>query len=125
MSDGDSLDTFIDDIAPDVIGVLEKLQFFEKLDDHFCPLEDPEKRVDCHAGSFELSTRVLRDLGMDAEDIDDALVVLHSKGACCDCEILYNVAKESRLRARYWKSRHAETSAAKDPNRKTISGCVG
>jgi len=30
-------DTYIDDIAPDVIGVLEKLRFFEKLDDHFCP----------------------------------------------------------------------------------------
>jgi hypothetical protein len=25
-------------------------------------------------------------------------------GGCCDCEILYNVAGESRLKSRYWKA---------------------
>ena len=104
MSDGDRPDSYIDDIAPDVIGVPQKLHFFEKLDDHLCPVEDPEKRVDCHAGSFDVSARIMRDLGMDSEDIDDVLAVLHSRGACCDCEILYNVAPPSRLQARYWKT---------------------
>ena len=85
MADADPPGSYIDDIAPDVIAVLEKLQFFEKLDEYFCPVEDPEKRVDCHAGSFEISTRVLRDLGMDTDDIDDALAVMRSKGGCCDC----------------------------------------
>jgi hypothetical protein len=47
MSDRDHRDdNYIDDIAPDVTAVLQKLSFFEKLDDHFCPLEDPERWPD-------------------------------------------------------------------------------
>jgi hypothetical protein len=99
--------TYIDDIAPDVIGVLEKLRFFEKLDDHFCPVNDVENRVDCHSGSFRVSARILRDLGMDSDELDDVFAVLQSRGASCDCEILYNVVEQSRLKAKYWKARHA------------------
>src|ERR1019366_4784295 len=112
MSHGDCPeDTFIDDIAPDVMGVLENNHFFEKLDNRLCPIEDPEKRVDCHAGSFAISGQTLCDLGMNDEDVEDVIAVLRSKGACCDCEVLYNIFEESRLKARYWKARHAETVA--------------
>ena len=41
----------------------------------------------------------------DDAAIADALAVLKSKGACCDCEILYNVAEKARLKARYWQSK--------------------
>jgi hypothetical protein len=41
MSHGDRPeDTYIDDIAHDVMGVLEKSHFFEKLDDHFALIAD-------------------------------------------------------------------------------------
>jgi hypothetical protein len=90
------------------MGVLHRLSFFQKLDDNFCPIENPKKRVDCHAGSFEVSARILRDLGMDSEDIEDVIAVLHSKRASCNCEVLYNVVEESRLKARYCKARYAE-----------------
>jgi len=72
-----------------VIGVPEKLRFFEKLDDHFCPPTNFEKRVECGSGSFRVSARILRDLGMDSDDLDDVFAVLQSRGASCDCEILY------------------------------------
>jgi len=39
---------------------------------------------------------------MNGEDVRDVLDVLRSQGACCDCEVLYNVAENSRLKARYW-----------------------
>lgn len=112
MSSGDRPGTYTDDIASDVIGVLEKLQFFEKLDDHFCPVEDPEKRVACHSGSFSVSEQILRDLGMGSDDLDDIFAVLRSRGSCCDCEILYNVVEQSRLKARYWKAQHAQKTGA-------------
>jgi hypothetical protein len=45
---------------------------------------------------------------MDDEDLEDILAVLHSLGGCCDCEILYNVAEESRLKSEYWIARARE-----------------
>jgi hypothetical protein len=41
---------------------------------------------------------------MDTDAIEDVLAVLQSRGACCDCEVLYNVADESRMKAEKWKS---------------------
>ncbi len=121
MCEGQSDDPeYVDDVAPDVLGVLDRLNFFARLDDWFCPLEDPERQVPCGARSFEISTKILRDLGMDSEDIADTLAVLHSRGACCDCEVLYNVAEESRLKARCWKARFAELQS--NPTNHPTSG---
>jgi hypothetical protein len=100
-------DEFVDDIAPDVLGVLRQIRFFELLDDSFCPTDLTQNASQC-AHSFEVSGSILAGLGMSADDIQDVLDVLSSQGASCDCEILYNVAEESRFRARYWKDRYAE-----------------
>jgi hypothetical protein len=40
---------------------------------------------------------------------DDIYRVLRSRGGACDCEILFNVAGESRLRSDYWKGRAEST----------------
>ena len=45
---------------------------------------------------------------MDSDDVADVPGVLRFSGACCDCEVLYNVAEESRLKSRYWKARAGE-----------------
>jgi hypothetical protein len=37
--------------------------------------------------------------------------VLRAQGACCDCEVLYNVAESSRLKAEYWKRQAHGTEA--------------
>jgi hypothetical protein len=50
--------------------------------------------------------------GFDADDLKDMFAVLRAQGACCDCEVLYNVAESSRLKAEYWK-RQAHDAEAK------------
>jgi Protein of unknown function (DUF2695) len=47
----------------------------------------------------KLSESVLRTAGFDSEEMADIFDVLRSKGGCCDCEILYNVAESSRLKS--------------------------
>jgi hypothetical protein len=105
---------FVDDIAPDVVGVLEKGHFFERLDELVCPVDPSNQDARC-GHSFDHSVSILQDLGMDSEDVNDVLAVLKSKGGCCDCEVLYNVVEESRLKAQYWKERAAELTTDKQP----------
>ncbi len=97
-------DELVNDITPDVLAVLGREKFFERLDDRFCPIDASQKRSLCQ-NSFEISTSVLHDIGFDSEEIRDVIEVLHANGACCDCEVLYNVAEESRLKSGYWKAR--------------------
>jgi hypothetical protein len=94
---------FLKSIAPNVLGVLEKKGFFTRLDDLFCPVDPLADRAKC-GHSFDISFSILRDLGMDSDDLDDVLGVLRFGGACCDCEVLYNVADESRLKSEHWKA---------------------
>jgi hypothetical protein len=47
---------------------------------------------------------------MNSEEIEDVLAVMRFSGGCCDCEILYNVAEESRLKSEYWKARLKEVT---------------
>ncbi len=79
-SDGERL---VEHIGPDVLRVLQKLRFFELLDDRYCPQGDSKMPAKCEH-SFEISAEILRRLGMARDDISDVLEVLHSKGGCCD-----------------------------------------
>lgn len=94
----------ISEITPDVLSVLAGKRFFELLDDQMCPANEERLRLPCR-GTYAVSTAVLTGSGFDQEEISDILQVLASQGGCCDCEILYNVAEESRLKAEYWKAR--------------------
>jgi len=107
----DSRDSdLISSITPDVMLSLHRSQFFEKLDDLLSPLDGRSAR-EC-GGDYRLSEGVLRLAGYDSEAMTDIFGVLRSQGGCCDCEILYNVAETSRLKAKHWKGR------AHDPNRR-------
>ena len=97
-------DQFINQIAPDVLHALEGKQFFEALDDRMSP-EDPERLPVLCSGTYSISTAILTNCGFVPSDIADILEVLASRGGCCDCEVLFNVAEESRLRSEYWKAR--------------------
>ncbi|MGA3133753.1 MAG: DUF2695 domain-containing protein [Terracidiphilus sp.] len=100
---------FLKNIASNVLGVLEKRSFFTRLDDLFCPVDPSIDRAKC-GHSFDKSVSILRDLDMnldDVDDVEDVLGVLRFRGACCDCEVLYNMAEESRLKSEYWKA-HAK-----------------
>ena len=104
--DDDNLydEELVTDIAPNVLAVLGRDGFFERLDDRFCPTGRSPVRERCR-GSFEVSIGIIRDIGIDEEHIQDVIEVLNANGASCDCEVLYNVAEESRFKSEYWKAR--------------------
>ena len=96
----------ISSITADVMTCLRRSQFFERLDDLLCPNAGGEAREVC-AGDYTLAKRVLQAGSFDLADWDDIFNVLRTQGACCHCEILYNVAESSRLKAQYWTSQGA------------------
>ena len=104
-------------ITPDVMTCLRRSHFFEQLDDLLCPKPVLHQREVC-AGNYTISERVLKASGFDSEDLQDVFNVLRAQGSCCDCEILYNVAESSRLKAEYWKNRaHATEAKTKHPEK--------
>jgi hypothetical protein len=99
-------DDFISSIAPDVMKSLARCGYFEKLDDLLRPQDNSNPSQVCD-GTYKLSESVLLSSGFAQGDLRDIFAVLQSKGGCCDCEVLYNVAETSRLKAQYWSSRAA------------------
>jgi hypothetical protein len=91
--ESESDDELISSIAPDVMTCLGRCSYFEKLDGLLSP-EDNSAPVEKCDGSFRLSETILIAAGFDRAELKDIFAVLHSKGACCDCEVLYNVAGE-------------------------------
>ena len=108
-------ENLIKDITPDVIRVLNKVNFFSSLDDLMAPKDNSKQGHPCH-GDFRLTKKVLKQKGFKKDgkidEIFDICHVLMSEGGFCDCEVLYNVSKNNRLKSRYWKKRAAGKSAA-------------
>jgi hypothetical protein len=59
--------------------------------------------------------RCVKASGFTDDEIYDVLHVLMRRGGYCDCEILFNVAETSRLKAGYWTAR-AEGLEVLDPH---------
>jgi len=97
----------IADITPDVMRCLAVWKFFEELDDRLCPADQSAAREE-RGGTFAISEAILRALGRDAEEFSDIFDVLRAQGGFCDCEILYNVSQENRLKAEYWRAQAAK-----------------
>lgn len=102
----DSDDGLIQEITPDILKVLSDKRFFEVLDDLMCPDDPARSRLRCN-GTYTISNTLFFQFGFDLPEIEDITQVLAATGGCCDCEILFNVAQESRLRSEYWKARAA------------------
>jgi hypothetical protein len=100
----DSDDELIASITPDVMKCLEGTVFFEKLDDLLSPQDHSIPPRDCD-GAYKISEMILLSSGFKHADLDDIFAVLHSKGGCCDCEVLYNVSETNRLKGNYWRRR--------------------
>ena len=107
--DFSSDDELISSIAPDVMQCLGRYKFFEKLDDLLSPEGGLTPAPSCD-GTFQLSESILK-AGFDHAELADIFAVLQYKGGFCDCEILYNVAETSRLKASYWRSQAAGQDA--------------
>lgn len=94
----------IDEITPAVMRCLVGSRFFEFLDDAMCPKEASNTRSSCW-GDFRVSKPILLSRGFTEDEFFDVFHVLMRQGGFCDCEILYNVVEESRLKAEYWIAR--------------------
>ena len=92
-------------IAPDVLGALQQKGLFAALDELLCPANEKSEPQEC-SGDFRYATRALQACGFEQSDSSDVFHVLMEQGAFCDCEILYNVANESRLKTKYWRASH-------------------
>lgn len=104
----------LDEITDPVMKCVKASQFFERLDDLICPAEGSVQRAACH-GDFRHSKSTLLTCGFTEDELFDVLHVLMREGGFCDCEILYNVAEYSRLKAEYWIAR-SEGRATHDPH---------
>ena len=93
-------DEFISFIASDMMQCLANSSYFEKLDDLLSPEDNSGLSENCD-GTYRLSESILQASGFELDDLSDIFAVLQSKGACCDCEVLYNVAEKSRLKAKF------------------------
>jgi uncharacterized protein DUF2695 len=91
-------------IKADVLAALRKRGFFTALDDLLCSERNSDRNV-CK-GDFGQSKQVLTRCGFAESDWPDVFNVLMDEGGFCDCEVLYNVAPESRLRAEHWRKKH-------------------
>jgi len=97
-------DDLISSITPDVMKCLERCGYFEKLDGLLSPEENSISSPGCD-GAYKLSESILRAAGFERVELSEIFAVLQSKGGCCDCEVLYNVVKTSRLKTNYWRTR--------------------
>jgi hypothetical protein len=102
-------------ITPDVMSCLTSAGFFSSLDDLFSPA-DGSSGQRCQ-GDFRNSKSILSSLGFAESDFSDVFDVLMGQGAFCDCEILYNAAESSRLKAHYWQER-ASGSIPDEPHKR-------
>jgi hypothetical protein len=97
-------DDLISSILPHVMKCLGRRGFFEKLDGILSPEDNSIPTHGCD-GTSKLSWSILITAGFERADLDDIFAVLQSKDGFCDCEVLYNVAETSRLKANYWRNR--------------------
>jgi len=107
-------DELISAIAPDVMSVLERSGALSALDDLLCPQSAQTPRASCF-GDYRHARDVFLARGFKEEELFDVFHVLMAKGGFCDCEILYNAADTSRLKAEYWRAR-AENREPHDPH---------
>lgn len=115
-----SKDASASDKTPRILELLTKKKFFERLDDRLCPADSAQARAWCQGG-FEITVRILADIGMDQEEIQEALAALHTRGSACDCGVLYNSSPESRLKTEYWLAR-ALSGESFDPHSQMARG---
>jgi Protein of unknown function (DUF2695) len=112
---------FIASITPDVMRALTASGLFIALDNLFCPTEKSLAAAVCHGhGDYRNAKRLLLSHGFAESDFSDIFGVLASRGGYCDCEILYNAAESSRLKAEYWQAQ-ARNSQPSPPKHRSNS----
>ena len=87
----------IDEIKDIILSLLkDRSDFVSLLDEAFI-----SEKAKC-LGDFRHSKNILTDLKFSEQDQFDIFHVLMNEGGYCDCEILYNVFRESEYSKKYW-----------------------
>ena len=90
----------IDEIKGIILSLLkDRSDFVSLLDEEFTSTNEK-----CF-GDFRHSKNILTDLKFSTEDQFDIFHVLMNEGGYCDCEILYNVFRDSEYAKKYWRDR--------------------
>ena len=90
----------IDEIKDIILSLLkDRSDFVSLLDEVFI-----SENSKCF-GDFRHSKNILTDLKFSDQDQFDIFHVLMNEGGYCDCEILYNVFRESEYSKKYWADR--------------------
>jgi Protein of unknown function (DUF2695) len=90
----------IEEIKEPILSILKhKVNFVSLLDNEFI-----KKNAICKS-DFSYSRAILNQLEFSAVDQFDIFHVLMNEGGYCDCEILYNVFRESSYAQKYWAAR--------------------
>jgi hypothetical protein len=90
----------IDEIKEPILSILkDKGGFVALVDKEFI-----SESAKCF-GDFRHSKSILTDLKFSDEEQFDIFHVLMNEGGYCDCEILYNVFRESEYSKNYWRDR--------------------
>ena len=106
----------IRDITLEVMKALLGTGAIDALDDLMCPASPNVLRAACF-GDYRHAREVFLAKGFKDQDLFDVFHVLMARGGFCDCEILYNAADSSRLKAEYWRAR-AENCEPYDPHQR-------
>lgn len=94
-------DETIESISEIIMNIIEnKTNFINKLDSSFT-----ESKVECF-GDFRYSKEILTEFRFTEKEQFDIFHVFMNQGGYCDCELLYNVFKESEYAKEYWKNRN-------------------
>ena len=102
----ETIDEFIESIAPDALLSLDKRDFFRRLEELVWP-DGLNGRKVCD-GTFANTLLMTAGVGYTPNDQDDILEVMRARGGFCDCEVMLNVAPDCEVRERHWKSVAAE-----------------
>lgn len=95
-------------VGPDIPGALERAGFYARLDDRLCPADPAAPRVPC-GHSFSNTIRILRDLAIDLNELQDVIAWFRSNGAHCDCEVLQTLAPRCRFTTECTPARPGES----------------
>jgi hypothetical protein len=95
---------FVDEIATEVLEILNHLQFFQKLESRVFPDGDSGARNCDH--SYRHTESILQADNIPSKMQEFILIACKAQGGFCDCEILYNVDdREDCPRAQYWRAK--------------------
>lgn len=97
-------DETIDGYKEFVLKILNKIGFFQRLDDLIRPENSQSQALEC-CGDFSIAKNLLTDLEFNEKEQFDICHVFMREGAFCDCEILLNLYRESRQARNYWEKR--------------------